>query len=199
MTEVLFAWPPECCVPAFVHAAIIKFGIECPYPAVIPGILGVKVHAGQQNPLGLKLVNDEQPSGITAADADREINIFLAELGGKLAFERVPFSTIVFGMWEEFLELALARDIVVGVGVDYEVLIGKPLKFPAQHIVRILEKNKEQLVLWDDSGETDPPQLLTSTDIVRDAVYAISEGFWMIGPAFSLKAVKTDLWSNTSD
>lgn len=198
MVEDSFSWPPECCVPAFVHAALIGHGVDCPYPSVIPGILGVKVHAGQENPLGLQLTNEGHPSGITAADADREINRLLVELGGKLAFERVLFSTIIFGMWEEFLEIALALDIVVGVGVDYEILTGKSLRLPAQHVVRVLEKNGEKLVLCDDSGETMPPVFLTSTDILRDAVNAISDGFWMIAPSSALLAVQNDLWSNNN-
>lgn len=187
-------WPPECCVPAFVCFALDHFGLECSYPQTLPAILGVKVHADQDNPLHLPIATSASPVGIRAADAEREINRLFSELGSPVTFRRIPFDEVTFGLWEDVLESALSRDIVVGLGVDYAVLTGKPVRRPARHLVRVTQQAGDYLSLYDDSGEMGTAAFQCSIDTARSAVQAVPDGFWMIGVPDDLQLPLTLPW-----
>lgn len=188
-------WPPQCCVPAFVHAALVQLGEDCPHPETIPGILGVRVRPDQENPLELALVDASHPPGMRGADAEREVNRMCREIGSVLRLRRVPFNTIVGDLWIDVLDEAMSRGAVVGVGVDYHVL--KTRGIPdrsAQHVVRALGREDQLLTLFDDSGESDPATILVDTERLRAAVLPIHDGLWIMNPRTELNFAHTLPW-----
>lgn len=187
-------WPPECCVPAFLHGAMLAKAVAVAVPDVLPSILGVRVRPDQENPLGLALADPRNPPGIRAADAEREINRFFSELELPLRFRRVPFLQIAMGLWEEVLDAALAKGLVVGLGVDYGVLMQRTTPRSAQHVLRVLARKGDQLEVVDDSGETSPARFEVATDRASEAVLAIPDGFWMIGEERDLHLPFTLPW-----
>lgn len=188
-------WPPQCCVAAFVHAAFVQFGVECPYPETIPGILGVRVRPDQPNPLGLALADALHPAGIRGADAEREINRMCREIGSPLRLRRVPFGTIVEELWMDVLDDALSRRAVVGLGVDYHTLMTtESPERSAQHVLRVLERLEETLSLFDDSGESVPPSFTVDPAQVRVASRRINDGLWIMNPGKDLNFKHTLPW-----
>ena len=189
-------WPDQCCVPAFVHAALLRLGVACPVPEALPGILGVRVPPGQENPLGLPLSDDEHPAGVTAVDAERAVNRMCRELNLPIRLRRVPFLTITFDLWEDVLAAALDRGAVVGIGVDYRVLAKADPLSSAQHVLRVVSLQEDALELFDDSGESNPPRLHVDRDRVHRAVLAISDGLWIMGRERDLTLPYTLPWSD---
>lgn len=187
-------WPPECCVPAFLHAAMVVRDVAVAVPDVLPSILGVHVRPDQDNPLGLALADQRYPPGIRAADAEREINRLFAKLELPLRCRRVPFLEIGLGLWEDVLDAALAKGVVVGLGVDFGVLIQRTMPRSAQHILRVLARNGDHLEVIDDSGETTPAHYSVTTDRASRAVLVIPDGFWMIGAEQDLQLPFTSPW-----
>lgn len=180
------SWPAECCVPAFLHGAMVVKGVGLAFPEVLPSILGVRVSPHQDNPLGLALADDYHPPGIRAEDAQREINRFFSELELPLCFRLVPFLQITLGLWEDVLDAALARGVAVGLGVDFGVLLERSMPRSAQHVLRVLAHKGDHLEVVDDSGESTPARFVVTTDRANSAVLAIPDGFWMVGTAEEL-------------
>lgn len=174
-------WPPECCVPAFLHSAMVAKGIIVSVPHALPGILGVCVRADQYNPLGLALADHRSPPGIRAIDAEREINRLFMDLKLPLRFRHIPFLQIALGLWEDVLDAALAKDVVVGLGVDFAVLMQRTTLRPVQHVLRVVARNGNNLDVIDDSGESTPDRFSVTTDSARKAVFAVPDGLWIIG------------------
>jgi hypothetical protein len=200
LSEALFSgriWPPECCVPAFVHAAMVAKNVALPEPDALPGILGVRVRADQDNPLGLALADQYHPPGIRAVDAEREINRLFTKLGLQLQCRRIPFLEVGFGLWEEVLDVALARDLVLGLGVDFSVLMQRSTQRSAQHVLRVLTHVDDRLEVVDDSGEATQDRFFVTTDRASMAVLAIPDGFWMIGEKQCLQLPFTLPWRAT--
>lgn len=187
-------WPPECCVPAFVHNAMVVKGVALDVPDILPSKLGVRVRPDQDNPLGLALADDRYPPGIRSADAEQDINRCFVELGITLRFRHIMFLAIALGLWEEVLDVALARSVVVGLGVDFGVLMKRTSTSPAEHVQRVISRNGDRLELVDDSGETIPARYSASTDQISRAVLAIPDGFWMIGAKHDLQLPYTLPW-----
>lgn len=188
-------WPPQCCVPAFVHAALLMHGVTIAHPDVLPGILGVRVRPDDDNPLSLPAADAENPPGVAAARADATINRLLRDLATPLRSRRIPFSHVSLGLWEDVLDAALSRSITVGLGLDYGVLIGRLNDRSAQHVLRVVERIPRALHLFDDSGESTPSSFTVDLDRVERAALAISDGFWMIGPAQELDLPGTLPWT----
>lgn len=191
------SWPPECCVPAFLHAAMSVMGFTVPFPEALPGILGVRVRPDQENPLGLALANDRYPPGIRAVDAEREINRLFAELQLPLCFHRIPFLHVEFGLWEDVLDAAFKRDVVVGLGVDFSILMRRTAARSSQHVLRVLSRKGNHLYVVDDSGETTPSHFKVTNDRASEAVLAIPDGFWMIGDKKKLRLPFTLPWETS--
>ena len=188
-------WPPQCCVPAFVHAALMQLGVDCPYPEAIPGILGVRVRPDQANPLGLALVDASHPAGIRGSDAEREVNRMCREIDSALRLRRVPFETIVEELWTDVLDDAMSRGAVVGLGVDYNVLMATVASDrSAQHVLRVLSREGESFALFDDSGESDPATISVDSARVRAAVLPIHDGLWIMNEVTELNFAHTLLW-----
>ncbi|WP_150131843.1 hypothetical protein [Sphingomonas carotinifaciens] len=188
-------WPPQCCVPAFVHAALVQLGVDCPYPEAIPGILGVRVRADQSNPLGLALADASHPAGIRGADAEREVNRMCRELDSPLRLRRVPFKTIVEELWMDVLDDAMSRGAVVGLGIDYNVLMGTVASDrSAQHVMRVLVRDGESIAIFDDSGESVPAMISVDPARVRAAVLPIDDGLWIMNRGSELNFAHTLPW-----
>jgi hypothetical protein len=190
-------WPPECCVPAFLNSAMVVKHVALGVPDVLPSKLGVRVRPDQDNPLGLAIANHRYPPGIRATDADREINRFFAELELPLRFRRIPFLQITLGLWEDVLDAALAKSVVVGLGTDFEVLMQRATPRSAQHLLRVLARNGDHLDVIDDSGETTPAHFSVKADRVHKAVLAVPDGFWMIGTDQDLQLPFTLPWGGS--
>lgn len=163
-------------------------------PDVLPGILGVRVRPDQDNPLGLAIADHRYPPGISAADAEREINRLFAELELPLRFRLVPFLEVALGLWEDTLDAALAKRVVVGLGVDFGVLMQRTTPRSAQHVLRVLARDGNHLDVVDDSGETTPARFSVTMDRATKAVLAIPDGFWMIGAEQDLHLPFTLPW-----
>lgn len=188
-------WPPQCCVPAFVHAALVQLGEDCPYPMTIPGILGVRVGQGQANPLELALADAAHPPGIRGGEAERAVNRMCREIGSPFRLRRVPFKTIVEDLWLDVLDEALSRGAVVGIGVDYGILTtgGSPDR-SAQHVFRVLGREPRTLTLFDDSGESGLDTMTVEPDRLRVAVLPIDDGLWIMNAATELNFAHTLPW-----
>lgn len=189
------SWPPECCVPAFLHSALLVKGIEIEVPDALPSLLGVRVRPDQLNPLDLAIADNEHPAGIRASDAEREINRLFVELQLPLFFRRVPFLEVELGLWEDTLAEALSRGVVVGLGLDFSVLTRRPAVRSAQHVMRVLKMAGNELELADDSGEADRLCMRVTMDHASQAVLAIPDGLWLVGSEEDLKLPFTVAWS----
>lgn len=190
-------WPPQCCVPAFVYAALVELGVECAYPETIPGMLDVRVLPFQENPLQLRLADATHPPGITGASAEREVNRMCADLELTFRLRRVPFNTIHAELWEDVLEAALASGAVVGLGVEYNLLMGTTMsKRSAQHVLRVLHHNAGSVRLFDDSGESVPATITAEADRVRASVLPIEDGLWIMNDRKLLNLRHTLPWQD---
>lgn len=187
-------WPPECCVPAFLHGAMLAKSVAVAEPSALPRILGVRVRPGQDNPFGLALADSHHPPGIRAKDAEAGINRLFADLGLPLRCRRVPFLEIGLGLWEELLDAALAKGIVVGLGLDFNVLTRRSIPSSAEHVLRVLGRSGRHLEVIDDSGEATPALRRVTTEDAAKAVLAIPDGFWMIGAEIDLRLPLTSPW-----
>lgn len=171
-------WPPHCCVPAFVHAALLHYGVSVKVPETLPSILGVVVGPNDANPLALP-ISRSQIRGVTASEARQRINQLFIELGLPVRFRHVPLKHIDFGLYEDVLECALARELVVGVGVEYSRLAASERR--SQHVLRVLRTTNHRVSLFDDSGETEPAHLTAHWDDLERAILAAPDGFWLVG------------------
>ena len=190
-----YQWPPQCCVPAFVHAAFLQLGVACPVPQAMPSVLDIRVGPDQANPLGLALANSEHPPGIRSKDAEIRINQMFIELGVPFRFCHIPFNTVFGDLWEDILNEALSSGAVVGVGVDYNVLIEKgSVDALAQHVLRVQSRDGNMLSLFDDSGESTPPQMEVTSERLRSAVLAVRDGLWIIGQPNALHFTHAFPW-----
>jgi hypothetical protein len=189
-------WPAQCCVPAFIHAALVHFGITNLVPEALPSILGVRVRPDQENPLGLALANDAYPPGISGADAEREVNRVCRDLGLPIRLRRVPLNSIAFDLWEDVLVAALESGAAVGVGLDYHVLTGADSLRSAQHVLRVVSLREDTFELFDDSGEMVPPHSYVGGDRLHRAIVAIPDGLWIVGRKRDLALPLTLPWSD---
>jgi hypothetical protein len=175
---------------------MVAHGLDVVVPAVLPGILGVRVRDGQDNPLCLGLADPSTPAGLRADDADSAINRLFRELDSSLRFRRVALQSISMGLWEDVLDTALDRGAVVGLGVSFGVLRDHAIQRSTQHVVRVLARRARELELFDDSGETTPARFSVATERASAAMLAIPDGLWMIGPEQDLRLPHTLPWKS---
>lgn len=188
-------WPPHCCVPAFVKAALRQLGVDCPGDEAFARFLGVRVAPGQENPFGLTFATETHPAGISAGDAERQINRLCRSLQVPIYFRHVPFRSIAFGLWEDVLQTARRSSAVVGVGVDYHQLEKIEPDRSALHVLRIVECRRNTVKLYDDSGESVPTCFEISHDRLERAVIAASDGYWILGSAECMSLPYVLPWS----
>lgn len=176
---------------------MVAKGAAVAVPETLPSILGVRVRPDQDNPLGLMLADHRYPPGIRAADAEREINRLFVELQLPLRCRRVPFLEIGLGLWEDVLDAALNKNVVVGLGVDFGALTQRTMLNKAEHVLRVLAHNGDHIEVVDDSGEFTLGSFNVTTDRMSRAVLAIPDGFWMIGAGQDLQLPFTSPWEAT--
>lgn len=189
-------WPPHCCVPAFVHAALEIFGIPFEAPFTLPTLLGVRVGPADSNPLALPVAAPGEVCGVTASEAERSINRLFHDLELPLHFRHVPFNEITLRLYDDVLRCALDRELVVGLGLDYSQLVTPKGKSGTLHVLRVLTMANNQLLLFDDSHECRPPQFSCSWDEVERTVLAVPDGYWLIGSSANLALAYTLPWSH---
>ncbi|SFH52803.1 hypothetical protein SAMN04488020_12021 [Palleronia marisminoris] len=190
-------WPPHCCVPAFVHAALVQHGVEFPFPETIPGLIGVRVDPSQDNPLKLALADAAHPPGIRGADAELEVNRMFADLELDLRLRRVRFDSLKAELWVDVLDAALSSGAAVGIGFDYNHFMGRTTpKAAAQHVLRVLYRDVGSLTLFDDSGEAKPATINADFQRVKSAVLSIRDGFWIINDRTRLDFPHVPMWQS---
>jgi hypothetical protein len=190
MTTLTETWPPRCCVPAFVEAAIRHFGIAPPDRKLIAKRLSVAVMSSDPNPWGFPIVNDIRDAGVKPREAVIRINELLRKHASTLRCRHVPFSTIAFGLYEEVLAQALERDVSVGIGLDWRIIDHHCLD-TARHLIRVLEFKTSSAVLVDDSYCDDSSPWTVDLPTLEQSVNAVSDGFWMVGPVSALSFAYT--------
>jgi hypothetical protein len=174
-------WPPQCCVAAFLVAALKCQGSPYPKPEELPLMLGTRVSIADENPLGLSIVLDEKMKGVSVYSFIELIGPILNKAAPNLAFRYLPFSKIPLGLYEEFLSEALEQKLTIGIGVEFSALKIKSIFSPAFHILRILEIKDSEVILFDDSKESSPPLISISWELVEAAALAADSGFWILG------------------
>lgn len=174
-------WPPQCCVPAFVFAAIKQFGIEPPHRKLIAESLSVGVLESDENPWNLHVVTSYIDAGVKPSHAMRCINKLLREYANELRFIHIPFSTIAYGLYDEVIAQSLERSVVVGIGLDWSAL-SKVGTGGAKHVARVTQMTKKGLQLVDDSSDSSASSLFASWDTVNWSTREPLDGLWLIGP-----------------
>jgi hypothetical protein len=156
-------------------------GFDLPAPLVLPGLLGVRVGASDLNPLALPIAKEGESKGLTVSDAKVGIRSVLAEISVALSFRHVPFNQIELGLYEDLLRYCIDRGLVVGLGLKWQMIAGDGNNSETLHVVRVLGVEGDNIVLFDDSMECDPPSLTRPWVDVERAVLAAQDGFWIMG------------------
>jgi hypothetical protein len=175
-------WPPQCCVSAYIYAALSHHGIRYANPSELPALLETSVRPTDANPLGLPVTTDDSTQGVTAAKATRTLGHLLADIAPTIGFRHLPLKVIPLGLYDEILEDALKRGLTVGVGVDVSLLDLGEHNVPVLHVFRVHSFDRHQITLFDDSKECAPPTIKRSWERIEQAILAAADGFWLIGP-----------------
>ena len=175
----MLCWPPQCCVPAFVYAALLSEDIEPIEPQFLARMIGVRVGPGDANPYGLPIASKKKEFGVTAGDAKIAIGRLLDMHANHLGFRHIPFSTIQFELYPDVLREALESKCYVGAGVD-----PSRLPIPAlqglRHVVRLAALDGVRIQFIDDCSQT-PSLIEIDWDTLERAILAVDDGFWVIG------------------
>ncbi len=93
------------------------------------------------------------------------------------------------------LDEAMSRGAVVGLGVDYSVLVagGEPDR-SAQHVLRVLSRESRSFTLFDDSGESGSAPISVNPARLRAAVLPIGDGLWIMNSMTELNFAHTLPW-----
>lgn len=175
-------WPPQCCVPAFVVAALEALGHPVGVPRTMPSILGVQVGPHDDNPLELRVAPTPLQEGVSAADASARIEELLADLELPVAFFQAPVDAVATDAAEEFVGELLANGVVAGVGVQYDEIedVAPP---SARHILRITGVSAGVATVADDSGEAPQRYFQLPLSKLLGAARSARDGFWLFYPA----------------
>ncbi len=190
-------WPPQCCVPAFMHSSLVQLKVEVPDANILPSKLGVLVGPKDENPFHLEVVSDSAQQGVTQKNAEILINKFFFDRDLDLAFRHVPFQEISLGLYDEVLKAAMLKEISVGVGLDFSKLTGDDRQ-PVKHVLRVKCLKGSRIKLFDDSREHSPPEFEIEWTVFEAAVLAIHDGYWLIGKPADLELPLTLPWHQGS-
>ncbi len=190
------AWPPYCCVPAFVDAVLRQFGVESPSPQILAQTLGVTVPDGIANPWALPLASSEVQAGLTPSKARSSINRLLVRWAPQLRMRHVPFSAIAFELYADVAGQALQRHVAVGIGLDWGALQGDG-RSVHRHLLRLLDANALSARLYDDSLSAKAVAFDVAWDDLEHSVQAVQDGLWLIGPVSALHFDATVPWSES--
>ena len=173
-------WPPQCCVPAFVHRSIQLVGVEPPRPEQLAFAFNVKVDSLDPNPWNLPVSSSREDRGVVLQRATQIIPSILSDIAPHIQFRHIPFNTIALELYKEVLSEALGRALPVGVGVDPHVLSIPNAEAENRHILRIESVQERQVHLVDDSSGRATP-LAVPWEVLERAVIAIADGYWIFG------------------
>ena len=174
-------WPPYCCVPAFIAAALRALGSPSLDRQQLAHALDTRVGPGCDNPWGLAVEANPLLRGVTVAIAKVRIPLLLQECGSGLHFRHVPFDYVMLRLYAELLEQAVSAGAVVGFGLNYSQYVGKSDVW--RHVCRYAGTDDgEHLLLVDDSAGEGAASLRLSWPDVEVAVRDVGDGFWLIGP-----------------
>jgi dCTP deaminase len=183
-------WPPQCCVPAFVHRSMQLIGVEPPPPEQVAFAMNVKVDSLDPNPWNFPVASRREDRGVVFQRAVQAITSLLSNISPHIQFRHIPFNTIALELYEEVLSEALARALPVGVGIDPLVLSIPGAEAENRHVLRIESVQERQVHLVDDSGGRATP-LVVSWKVLERAVTAIGDGFWIFGRGSDLEFSNT--------
>jgi hypothetical protein len=151
----------------------------------------VTVLANDDNPLSLPVAEDW---GVTPKVATRKINELFRALRVNLAFRYIPLNEISLELYEEVLNEALSRSIIVGVGLDYNLLANRRLSKPIPHLIRVLSTTSSDVNLFDDSLEHSSTEFRVPWVNLENAVRSVSDGYWLVGARHALSLSYTLPW-----
>lgn len=184
-------WPPHCCVPAYVVAALSAFGFKVRDNAAVARELGILVGPDDLNPWQLPVTALPDARGIAPADAIARIPALIRRYHSSLSFRHLRFSHIPCEMYREVFIDARSR-CCVGVGFSYSRLITGDAN--CRHVTRLEPGDTEnQAFIVDDSAKGESHSV--SWDSLEAAVRAANDGFWIIGSRADLELRYTPPWS----
>lgn len=180
--QIRNAWPPCCCVAAFVETALLQLGFSVSDRGSLARELGIKVGIEKLNPWNLNIVKEPRYEGLTVSEAIINIPKVLNGYSSELSFRHIPFNKIAFGLFNEVLHEAYKKKFVIGVGFNSEIINKRPGII--RHVTRI-EPLPDHLkaTLLDDSLGSLPPSINVDWILLEEAVYSVDDGFWIIGCA----------------
>lgn len=196
-------WPPRCCVPAFVHKVLEANGFFTLDRSRLARALGVVVAPTDENPFGLQTDDAARNWGILLCDAEQRINQLLASESTSLAFRHISFNTIMFGLYDEVLQAAIAKKCHVGIGLDSSMVristsvgsngpITNRTRAQELHVVRVLQMRSESVLVIDDSTSADSFWL--EWPVLESATRPFDGGYWIIGRPEDLQFPHTLPW-----
>lgn len=126
-------WPPQCCVPAFLWAAV--HGL-CDQRVQVPSVIEMKAAATalkivvspeDANPFEFPVSNDPLKWGVKAVDATSRFDAFLSSIGveKRLNLSLFPINEIDFEAYEEVILELQSTGGIVGIGFDYQYYLEK--------------------------------------------------------------------------
>lgn len=172
-------WPAQCCVPAFVHWALRKHGLD-EAPELIARALGVMVSPVDDNPWNLSVSYNPRELGVTPSRATQTIPALLGSIGSGLAFRHLRFRDIPFDMAYDALCESVSRNLAVGVGYDYNLLMGLPGEQRHLSPIRLADDEIELV----DLGEHETRH---GWRVLEQAAEAVDDGLWLIGEPSELR------------
>jgi len=186
MTEQTSAWPPCCCVAAYVATALCICGHPTIDRAWLARQLGIRVGPTDENPWGLPLASDPSLRGLLLSEAEGRIPAVLHQFNSNLSFRHIPFRDVTLNLFSDLLDQAIAQKCVTGAGFNRALIFPAPA--PIRHVARILpHSTPEQVVILDDTAGVPPAKLAAAWSALETAVYGIDDGFWLIGKERALK------------
>lgn len=186
-------WPPQCCVPAFVDAALRQLGVVPPERTELAKQIGVQVGPNEGNPFGLDTAESNRERGVTVEVATLTINRLLEKMRCDLAFRHIRLHEIALDGGISVLQEALGRQLAVGVGVDYQRISRGPSP-ETRHVLRVLGLAEQRVTVVDDSGEDSRGTFELPWDELEMAIRAAADGFWILGVANALEFPLTLPW-----
>jgi hypothetical protein len=181
-------WPAQCCVPAFVYAALRIKGIAFQNPATLPLRLGVCVGPDDANPLGLPVVEEgkDHVHGVAAKAVEPLIQALLTDMMIPMFFRYLPVNKVPLDLYEDIVIDALKEDLVVGLGVDVSQLWTISRGNKALHVFRVLSLLQGKITLFDDSAECTPAKIVCDWEVIEQGMLSARGGFWIFGDRAAL-------------
>lgn len=178
--KIADAWPPACCVAAFIAEALRQFGHPILNRRTLAKQLGIRVGPNKENPWHLTEESDPDLQGLLVSDAKKLMPKILKQYDKNLGFRHIPFRTVAFGLFEEVLNHALKQGCLVAVGFNKAMLFSE--EGIIRHVARITTVNDGlKVLILDDTYGVPARQTIVEWRYLEEAVYSVDDGFWIIG------------------